>query len=144
MEDLFDQIDDLLFVFTDMLVGAVKCFIPIDVLDDEQRHKLDSIEPMVMDYNALFPVLNGRLEPWGWTMKEFRIYYNRKLLREFFKGLKLGVTPPYVTFLILIKITFHEMIHILFPNYDEDKVYSLTDEWLNNFNWSVLQTRARI
>ena len=144
MKDPFDEIDDLLFTFTDMLVGAVKCFIPIDVLDDEQVHKLDSIEPLVMDYDLLFPGKDGQQEPWGWTMKQYTIYYNRKKLRQYFEGLKLEVAPPPITLFILIKITIHEMIHILFPKYNENQVYSLSTEWLNAYDWGVLETRAHM
>jgi len=141
-KDVFDQTDELLQMFTEMLVGTVTCIIPDGILTDEEKHILDSIDPMVMDYDILYKKPITGHEPWGWAIKPSKIFYNRKLLRDYLSGIEYGVSPPDITFLILIKITLHEMIHLIYPNHSEEKVYELTDEWLNAFNWRYLKPKA--
>ena len=73
----FDLTDDLLQLFTEMLVGAVKCMIPDGLLTDEEKYTLDSIDPMLMDYDILYKKpINGH-EPWGWAIYPSKIFYNR-------------------------------------------------------------------
>jgi hypothetical protein len=63
------------------------------------------------------------------------------MFKKFVKGLKNDVSPPNITLLLLMKAIQRETLHAIYPDYSEEKIYSLTDEWLNNYDWSVMKSR---
>lgn len=126
----------------EILFEAAQCFIPTDELDDEQKDKLDNITYRLCDCWRCKKALTSPNIDWkalGHANKRtYRIGVSRDAVKLLAGIGKHGMTIP-IFLLQLMKTILHEIIHILFAEYDEEKVREKTNEWLSSFDWAEVR-----
>jgi hypothetical protein len=112
-------------IFT-LIYNAATCFIPTKELTSEQLEKLDNITIR------------------GCTC---RLCRGKHLGHANSKRLEIGWSKPFFSELVTQKLSMnatlfeavgtvlHEIIHILFPQYDEEETRKQTCEWLKKNLW---------
>ena len=120
-----------------LIYNAATCFIPREELTEEQREKLDNIT-----YKSCYcPLCSGK------TGKKVLGHANRQMSRinwsnDFFKPLiKQDLMMPETLFLLL-DTALHEIIHIIYPEFDEYETKKKTAEWLKRNLWLEVHKQA--
>ena len=125
-----------------MGIGAASCYIPVEELNQDQLERLDNItyrwcncercrRPLKIGDKVLIPQNAGHA-----NRKTLEICLSRQVPKE-----NMDITPP-IFLLTLIAISLHEIVHILFPRFDEDQTVNKTWEWLKQNSW-VTYAEAR-
>jgi len=113
-------------VFT-LIYNAAKCFVPTNELSEEQLERLDSITIRscrcrhCRKNHYLGHVTKGKSEI-SWSKPFFSELLTEKLSMD-------------ATLLEAIGTVLHEIIHILFPEYDEEQTKRKTCDWLKRNLW---------
>jgi hypothetical protein len=112
----------------ELIYDAATCFIPTNELNEEQLAKLDNI------------TLHGSHRRSCGKVKGIVGYADRKRLRicwskPFFSELLTQKTSMDATLFEAVDTMLHEIIHILFPEYDEYQTIQKTHEWLERNLW---------
>lgn len=127
----------------EIVYNTTLCFIRTDELTDEQLNKLDNITYSLCDC----PMCSGRktfprpLKAIGHADERSNsISISRNAIKEM-AGLdelsRRQLIWSMPAFLLQFIVTIlHEIIHILFAEYNEEEVNKKTVEWLNSFDWS--------
>lgn len=126
----------------EMTYDAATCFIPEEQLTGEQKEKLDNIRYRFCDCRRCRTI---RLESINLTIPRVGGHANKRtntvsIPRELFKTC-LSLPPP-LFLLDLIAINLHEIIHILFPDFNEAETQKKTLEWLQSYSWKELAEPA--
>lgn len=120
--------------FLDLVYDAATSYIPQDEINDFQKEKLDN--------------LSYRWCNCHWCKTELRI--EDEIVRHQWEGhahrekneirISRTVFDPadeaQIPLTELIHTILHEIVHILFPEYDEDKTEEKTRQWLRKSIWS--------
>ena len=110
-----------------LIYNAATCFIPENELTEEQLEKLDNITfhgcrcRHCRKDKGLGHADSQRLEI-GWSKPFFGVLLTQKFL--------MGATLFEALGTVL-----HEIIHILFPEYDEEQTRQKTCEWMKRNLW---------
>jgi hypothetical protein len=122
----------------EIVVNATQCFIPDDRLTDEQKDTLNDIRYRLCNCSTCKKVVTRELnEPMGTLGHALRMQNSIGISRSSIKvlmGTSIEGTIP-IFLLQFIEVVLHEIIHILYPEYDEQETKRKTVEWLNSFDW---------
>lgn len=114
----------------ELVYGAVTTYIPFEELSDEQKERFDNIRyqwcncvrckcALIIDGKILDPQSFGHA-----NQKTLEIGISKAILRKM-----LQLTPP-IFLLDLMFVTMHEIVHIIFPEFNEEQTDSKAFEWL--------------
>lgn len=110
-----------------LIYNAATCFIPTNELTEEQLDKLDNITyhgctcRLCRKDKVLGHANRMRLQI-GWSKPFFSVLLTQKMLMA-------------TTLFEAVGTVLHEIIHILFPDYDEKQTRQKTCEWLKRNLW---------
>jgi len=122
---------------------ASQCFIPTEELTREQLEKLDNINYRLCDCWRCKKTLTSQDKSGkalGHADKETRLIgISRDAFRSMagISGHQTGCN--HIFLLRLIQTIVHEIVHVLFPEYSEERTIDKTNEWLNSFDWSQVR-----
>jgi len=118
-----------------LVYDAATCYVPTEQLNEEQLERLDNItyrwcncrrckKALKIGDKTIRPQYAGHA-----NKRTLEICLSRSFLRK-------RVDMPYAMFLLeLIGTTLHEVVHILFPQFNEEETIDKTWEWLKNSEW---------
>jgi hypothetical protein len=112
---------------------SAQCFIPTEELTEEQLEKLDNITIHPCDCTFC------RHNKWMAHARPYKaeISWSRQFWRDLISG---KITKP-IALIEAVGTVLHEIIHILFPEYNEKEVREKTCQWLKRNLW--LETFAK-
>lgn len=111
----------------ELIYNAATCFIPTNELTEEQLDKLDNITydgctcRLCRGDNAVGHADRKRLKI-CWSKPFFSVLLTQKMSMS-------------ATLFEAVDTILHEIIHILFPDYDEEQTRQKTHEWLKRNLW---------
>ena len=118
----------------ELVFNSALCYIPTETLDEDQLEKLDNIsyrwckcKRCTREYTILVQY-SGHA-----NKKTLEIRISRKRFREELRR----CTFRQILLLELISVTLHEIIHILFPELNEEQVEKKTKAWISDNYWSA-------
>jgi len=121
--------------FLRLIYDAATCYVPTEQLNQEQSDRFDNItyrwckcqrckEALKMGSQTIIPQYAGHA-----NQQTLEICLSRPLLTQ-------HITNPYGIFLLaLVTTTLHEIVHIIFPEFNEDETINKTFEWLRTNKW---------
>lgn len=119
----------------DLIYNAATCYVPSDELTEEQKERFDNITYRWCNCRRCKKALKIS----GKTIKpQYAGHCNKKTLQICLSksNLKEFIELPYSMFLLqLIATAVHEIIHALFPEFDEEQTIHKTWEWLRRNEW---------
>lgn len=110
-----------------LVYNAATCFIPHNELTDDQREILDSI--------TIHGCSCKHCRKDNWIGHAYPIQHEIGWSKPFFSKLLKQDMMMTGTLLEAIGTTLHEIIHIIYPDYDEEDVRQKTCEWLSKQLW---------
>lgn len=123
----------------ELLYEAASCYIPFEDLKEDQRDRFDNISyrwcncegcrrPLKVGDKIIILQYAGHADK-----KTLEICLSRSFLKE-----HLTLTPS-IFLLTLIATALHEIVHILFPEFDENQTVDKTWEWLRRNVWASIE-----
>ena len=117
--------------FVEIMYNTTLCFIPDGVLDEEQLHKLDNMAYRFCDCQMCSNAkIIGHADG-----KNNTIHVSRNAIMGM-AGLNTNMWSAPATLLQFVITILHEIIHVLYPDYDESETDEKTLQWLNMFDWN--------
>ena len=120
----------------ELVCEAASCYIPFEELSQDQLERFDNIvyrwcscrrcrRPFKIGDKILIPQNAGHA-----NRKTLEISLSKSVLKE---STKLATQPIFL--LTLIATALHEIVHVLFPEFDEGQTVHKTWEWLKENKW---------
>lgn len=118
-----------------LVYDAATCYVPAGQLNEEQLERFDNItyrwcncrrcrRAFKIGDKVIIPQNAGHA-----NKRTLEIFLARSVLRQ-------HIDIPHAMFLLeLIATTVHEIVHILFPELNEEETIDKTWEWLKNNEW---------
>ena len=119
----------------ELVYNSALCYIPHEQLDAKQLEKLDNItyrwckcrrcqKPFKIKDEIIIPQNAGHA-----NKKTLEICLSRPLLKQY------EDLTPAIFLLDLIATALHEIVHVVYPEFNEDKTVVKTWEWLKRNSW---------
>ena len=118
-----------------LVYDAATCYVPTEQLNEEQLERFDNITYRWCNCRRCkksFKIRDKVLIPQN-AAHANQISLEIRISRPVFKR---HIDMAYPIFLLeLIATTLHEIVHILFPEFNEDETINKTWEWLRKNEW---------
>jgi len=121
----------------DHIFNAAYCYIPTDLLTEEQLERLDNFRYRFCQckmcertyppaLTKVIPDIAGHANQRAWEIRISKRLFYKFLLKE-----------PFIPIALLdyIETALHEIIHILYPDFSEEETEAKTFEWLKKAEW---------
>lgn len=119
----------------DLIYQSATCYVPTSELTEEQLERFDNITYRWCNCLRCKRAIKIRDEV---IRPQWLGHANKKTLEIRLSGpvLREDVALPYPMFLLsLIETALHEIVHILFPEFNEKQTIDKTWEWLKKNQW---------
>ena len=119
----------------ELIYSAAMCYVPSEDLTEDQLWRFDNIryrwcrchgckKALSLGDKVIIPQNAGHADQRTWE-----IFLSRPLFKK-------NIDMPNTLFLLnWIKTTLHEIVHVLFPQFDENQTFNKTWEWLRKNEW---------
>ena len=119
----------------DMIYEASTCYVPTNELSEEQLWMFDNITYKWCNCimcDRPFVIGDIKVRPQSAAHANSRTSEIAFSRRSFKNCLSF---PPPIFLLEMIKTSLHEIVHILYPEYNEEQTKEKTSEWLRRSHW---------
>ena len=119
----------------ELVYNAATCYVPNEELNEEQLERFDNIRYRWCNCRRCRRALKIKEKV---LIPQYVAHANRSTLEISFSKpvLKEHINMPYSMFLLaLIATALHEIVHVLFPEFNEEEAVDKTWKWLKKNNW---------